>query len=208
MLLRRKSIFMTLWLSYILILLIPVTGTFILYTNMEKSMVDNANRSNLAMLEQARQVVDNNLQEIEQLGIQIATQPKLQTLWTIKDSDKYIQYEEAVRALKTIRNSSPFIEDFYIYLRDDDTVMSPNLKTDAPTFFTKLYPLPGKSLEQVRTTSNVKGTIVMLINEQQILDLLKGIQWVNNGSMFILDEKGQVIVSTSITYKLSPSLLA
>lgn len=110
--------------------------------------------------------------------------------------------------VKTIRNSSPFIEDFYIYLRDDDTVISPNLKTDAPTFFTKLYPLPGKSLEQVRTTSNVKGTIVMLINEQQILDLLKGIQWVNNGSMFILDEKGQVIVSTSITYKLSPSLLA
>ncbi|CAN7263810.1 hypothetical protein [Paenibacillus sp. LjRoot56] len=54
MLLRSKSIFMMLWLSYILILLIPVTGTFILYTNMEKNMVDNANRSNLAMLEQAR----------------------------------------------------------------------------------------------------------------------------------------------------------
>lgn len=246
MLLRRKSIFLTLWLSYILILLIPVTGTFILYTNMEKNMVDNANRSNLAMLEQARQVVDNNLQEIEQLGIQIATQPKLQTLWTIKDSEKYIQYEEAVRALKTIRNSSPFIEDFYIYLRDDDTVISPNLKTDAPTFFTKLYPFPGKSLEQVRAelltgyhyltylptstsstavpatknviasaislplgeTSNVKGTLVMLINEQQILDLLKGIQWVDNGSMFILDDRGQFIVSTSNTYKLSPSLLA
>ncbi|MDR6552080.1 helix-turn-helix domain-containing protein [Paenibacillus qinlingensis] len=245
MLLRRKSIFLTLWLSYILILLIPVTGTFILYTNMEKNMIDNANRSNLAMLEQARQVVDNNLQEIEQLGIQIATQPKLQTLWTIKDSEKYIQYEEAVRALKTIRNSSPFIEDFYIYLRDDDTVISPNLKTDAPTFFTKLYPLPGKSLDQVHDelltgyhyltylptsnttadpatksviasaislplgeTSNVKGTIVMLINEQQILHLLKGIQWVNNGSMFILDDTGQVILSTSNTYKLSPSLLA
>jgi two-component system response regulator YesN len=63
------------------------------------------------------QVVDNNLQEIEQFGIQIATQPKLQTLWTIKDSEKYIQYEEAVRALKTIRNSSPFIEDYGIFTR-------------------------------------------------------------------------------------------
>ncbi|NQX64152.1 helix-turn-helix domain-containing protein [Paenibacillus qinlingensis] len=244
MLLRRKSIFLTLWLSYILILLIPVTGTFILYTNMEKNMVDTANRSNLAMLEQARQVVDNNLQEIEQLGIQIATQPKLQTLWTIKDNEKYIQYEEAVRALKTIRNSTPFIDDFYIYLRDEDTVISPNLKTDAPTFFTKLYPLPGKTLDQVRSelltgfhyltylptsasapdlssknviasaislplgeTSNIKGTIVMLINEQKILDLLKGIQWVNNGSMFILDDTGQVILSTSNEYKLSPNLL-
>ncbi|GFZ90810.1 putative HTH-type transcriptional regulator YtdP [Paenibacillus marchantiophytorum] len=245
MLLRRKSIFLTLWLSYILILLIPVSGTFVLYTNMEKSMVDNANRSNLAMLEQARQVVDSNLQELEQLGIQIATQPKLQTLWTLKDSEKYIQYEEAVRALKTVRHGSPFVDDFYIYLRNEDTVISPNLKTDATTFFTTLYPLPGMSLDQVRSklltgyhylsywptsapspdqttknvvasaislplgeSSNVEGTLIMLINEQQILDLLKGIQWVNSGSMFILDATGQVIVSTSSQYKLSPSLLA
>ncbi|MDG0792408.1 hypothetical protein OMP38_17155 [Cohnella ginsengisoli] len=80
MLLRRKSIFWTLWLSYILILLIPVTVTFVLYSNMEKTLIDNANRANLAMLEQARQVVDSNLQEMEQFGVQIATQPKLQTL--------------------------------------------------------------------------------------------------------------------------------
>ncbi|OCT11241.1 hypothetical protein A8709_06055 [Paenibacillus pectinilyticus] len=245
MLLRRKSIFLTLWLSYILILLIPVSGTFVLYTNMEKSMVDNANRSNLAMLEQARQVVDSNLQEIEQLGIQIATQPKLQTLWTLKESEKYIQTEEAVRALKTIRNGSRFVDDFYIYLRNEDTVISPNLKTDATTFFTKLYPLPGKSLAQVRSdlltgyhyltylpttaplddpmtrnviasaislplgeSNNVEGTLIMLINEKQILDLLKGIQSVNNSSMFILDATGQVILSSNNQFKMSPELLS
>lgn len=151
MLLRRKSIFWTLWLSYILILLIPVTVTFVLYSNMEKTLIDNANRANLAMLEQARQVVDSNLQEMEQFGVQIATQPKLQTLWTIKDGEKYIQYEEAVRALKNMRNGSRFIDDFYIYLREDDTVISSNLKTDAATFFNDLYPLPGWSLERVRS---------------------------------------------------------
>ncbi|MNI04835.1 hypothetical protein D3C73_577710 [compost metagenome] len=244
MLLRRKSIFLTLWLSYILILFIPVSVTFVLYTNMEKTMVDNANRSNLAMLEQAREIIDNNLQEIEQLGIQIATQPKLQTLWTIKDSEKYIQYEEAVRALKNFRNGSRFIEDFYIHLREEDTIISPNLKTDATTFFTKLYPLPGKSLDDIRSkllsgyhyltfwpasdgtqnhsmnvitsavslplgeSSNVKGTLIMLINEQRIFDLLKQIQWVNSGSMFIVDATGQVIVSTTKQSELSTDLLS
>ncbi|MFC0210993.1 AraC family transcriptional regulator [Paenibacillus chartarius] len=245
MLLRRKSIFLTLWLSYIMILLIPVTVTFLLYINMEKAMIDYANRSNLALLEQARQVVDSNLQEMEQLGVQIATQPKLQTLWTIKDAEKYIQYEEAVRSLRNIRNGSRFIDNFYIYLRDDDTVISSNLKTDAATFFTELYPLPGRSLDQVRSeilsgyhyqdfwaapqgtqdrsTTNViasaftlplgevnngKGTLIMLINEQQILNLLKQIQWVNNGTMLILDSKGQVIVSTGVRHELPAGLLA
>lgn len=245
MLLRRKGIFLTLWLSYILILLLPITVTFVLYTNMEKTLIDNANRSNLAMLEQARQVVDSNLQEMEQLGVQIATQPKLQTLWTIKDSEKYIQYEEAIRSLRNIRNGSRFIDNFYIYLRDDDTVISTNLKTDTATFFTDLYPLPGRSLDQVRSeilsgyhyldfwaapqgtqdypTTNViasaftlplgevnngKGTLIMLINEQQILDLLKRIQWMNNGTMLILDSKGQVIVSTGARHDLPAGLLA
>ncbi|MGG1554704.1 helix-turn-helix domain-containing protein [Paenibacillus ferrarius] len=244
MLLRRKSIFLTLWLSYILILLIPVTVTFVLYINMEKTMVDNANRSNLAMLEQARQIVDTNLQEMEQLGVQIATQPKLQTLWTMKDSEKYIQYEETIRALRNIRNGSRFIDQFYIYLRDDDTVISSTLKTDASTFFTDLYPLPGRNLDQVRSEilsgyhyldyfsapqgnqdhtanviasaftlplgegSNGKGTLIMLINEQQIFDLLKQIQWVNNGTMLILDSKGQVMVSTTGRNELPAGLLS
>ncbi|SFA77135.1 Two-component response regulator, YesN/AraC family, consists of REC and AraC-type DNA-binding domains [Cohnella sp. OV330] len=244
MLLRRKSIFLTLWLSYILILLIPVTVTFVLYTNMEKTLIDNANRANLAMLEQARQVVDSNLQEMEQLGVQIAMQPKLQTLWTVRDGEKYIQYEEAVRSLRNIRNGSRFIDDLYIYLRDDDTVISSRLKTDATTFFTELYPLPGRSLDQVRSEiltgyhyldfwpapqaeqnhaanviasafslplgegSNGKGTLIMLIDEQQIFDLLKQIQWVNKGTMLILDSKGQVIVSTAGRHELPAGLSA
>jgi len=241
-LLRRKSVFLTLWLSYILILLIPVTVTFVLYTNMEKTLIENANRANLAMLEQARQVVDSNLQEMEQLGVQIAMQPKLQTLWSIRDGEKYIQYEEAVRALKNIRNGSRFIDDFYIYLRDDDTVISSRLKTDAATFFTNLYPLPGWSLERIRSEilsgyhymdfwaapqgqqdhaanviasaftlplgegSNGRGTLIMLINEQQIFNLLKQIQWVNEGTMLILDSKGQVIVSTAGRHALPAGL--
>ncbi|CAI6079487.1 helix-turn-helix domain-containing protein [Cohnella sp. JJ-181] len=244
MLLRRKSIFLTLWLSYILVLLIPVTVTFVLYTNMEKTLIDNANRANLAMLEQARQVVDSNLQEMEQLGVQIAMQPKLQTLWTVRDGEKYIQYEEAVRSLRNIRNGSRFIDDLYIYLREDDTVISSRLKTDAVTFFTELYPLPGRSLDQVRAEilsgyhymdfwpvpqgvqdqaanviasaftlplgegSNGKGTLIMLIDEQQIFNLLKQIQWVNEGTMLILDSKGQVIVSTAGGHALPAGLSA
>lgn len=240
---RRKSVFLTLWFSYIAILIIPVSVSFALYTSMEKTMVENASRSNLAMLEQVRQIVDNHLQEIEQIAVQIATHPKLQTLWTIRDSEKYIQYEEAVRALMNIGKGSGFVDSFFIHMRDEDIILTSRVKTDAETYFTKLYPYADKTLEQVRSdllsgyhfktywpvtamldgstrrnviqsavslplgeAENVWGTLIMTIGEEQIYNLLKQIEWVNSGSMYILDDTGQVIMSTSGSYDLSDRL--
>ncbi|WP_158289592.1 helix-turn-helix domain-containing protein [Paenibacillus flagellatus] len=243
MLRRRKSVFLTLWLSYIVILIIPVTVSAMLYASMEKTMVANASRSNLAMLEQVRQIVDNHLQEIDQMAVQIATHPKLQTLWTIEESEKYVQYEEAVRALRNIRSGTGFIDDFYIHLRKQDTILTPTMKTDTETFFTQLYPFDDKSLDEVRSEllsgyhfktfwpvtgvkenavvknviltavslplgekENVWGTLVMMIQDQQIYDLLKQIEWANSGAMYILDDTGQVVLSTANRYDLPEGL--
>ncbi|TNJ65224.1 AraC family transcriptional regulator [Paenibacillus hemerocallicola] len=240
---RRKSVFLTLWLSYILILIIPVTVSAILYTNMENTMVQNASRSNLAMLEQVRQIVDNHLQEIDQMTVQIATHPKLQTLWTIEESEKYIQYDEAVKALKNIRSGTGFVNDFYIHLRKQDVILSPTLKTDTDTFFTQLYPYESKSLEQIRSellsgyhfktfwpvtgikdnsnskkviqtavslplgeNENVWGTLVMNIEDQQIFNLLKQIEWAGSGQMYIIDDNGRVILSTTGGFDLPGGL--
>ncbi|MEF3302351.1 helix-turn-helix domain-containing protein [Paenibacillus sp. GYB003] len=241
---RRKSVFLTLLFSYLVILMIPVTVSAVMYTNMENAMVQNASRSNLAMLEQVRQITDNHLQEIDQMIVQIATHPKLQTLWTIPENEKYIQYEEAVKSLRNIRSGAGFVSDFYIHLRQGDIILSPSLKTDTDTFFTQLYPYADKSLEQVREQllsgyhfktfwpvtgikenatnknviqtavslplgekENVWGTLVMSIEDQQIFDLLKQIEWANSGSMFIIDDKGQVLLSSSGNYDLPKGLL-
>lgn len=241
---RRKSVFLTLWLSYLLILVIPVSISAVLYTNMERTLVRNASRSNLAMLEQVRQIVDNHLQEIDQMSVQIATHPKLQTLWTISESQKYIQFDEAVKALRNIRSGTGFVNDFYIHLRDGDIILTPSLKTDADTFFTQLFPYVDKSVPEVREqllsgyhfktflpvtgikdnatvknviqcavslplgeNNNVWGTLVMNIEDQQIFNLLKQIEWVNSGSMYIIDDRGQVLLSTTGQYELSAGLL-
>ncbi|GAA3410274.1 helix-turn-helix domain-containing protein [Paenibacillus hodogayensis] len=241
---RRKSVFLTLLLSYILILIIPVTISAVLYTNMENNLVQNASRSNLAMLEQVRQIVDNHLQEIDQMSVQIATHPKLQTLWTIPESEKYVQYEEAVKALRNIRSGTGFINDFYIHLRKGDVILTPSLKTEGDLYFSQLSPYVDKSPEQAREQlltgyhfktfwpvtgirdnstvrnviqcavslplgekENVWGTLVMSIEDQQIFNLLKQIEWANSGSMFIIDDHGQVLLSTTGRYVLPEGLL-
>ncbi|WP_409342400.1 helix-turn-helix domain-containing protein [Paenibacillus sp. MBLB4367] len=240
---RKKSVFLTLWLSYIVILIIPVVISAVLYTGMENAMVGNANRSNIAMLEQVRQVVDSRMEEIDQLTVQIATHPKLQTLWNISEGEKYVQYAEAVKALKNVQSGSGFIEDFYIHLAEPDIILTPNLKTDTTTYYTKLFQYPEKGIDQLRKdlfssyhfksfwpvttildgpfstrallcavslpfgeSDNVRATLVVLVDEQQIFDLLKQIEWVNSGSMYILDNAGHVMVSTAERNELPAGL--
>lgn len=148
---NRKSVFLTLWLSYIVILIIPVTFSVVLYTRMETRMIGSASRSNLAMLEQVRQVADNHLMDIDQLIVQIATHPKLQTMWTIEESGKYIQYQEAVQALKNIRSGTGFVDDFFIHLREQDVILTPSMKTDTNLYFNELYMFPGMSMSRIRS---------------------------------------------------------
>ncbi|WP_309119590.1 AraC family transcriptional regulator [Paenibacillus sp.] len=232
---RRKNVFWTLWLSYLLILLIPVTISVFLYSNIKSTMVENANRSNLAMLEQVRQVVDGQMQDIDRLTIQIASHPKLQALWNLNDGERYLEYSEAVAALKTLRFGTGLIGEFYIHYRNRDMILSPTLKTDTQTYFDKISPYGGYTAEEVKeklltgyhfktfwpsesavsstmsqrnviataTTlplgeiNNVRATLVMLIEEQHIFALLKQIEWANSASMYIVDESGRVILSTT-----------
>ncbi|WP_372661091.1 helix-turn-helix domain-containing protein [Cohnella sp.] len=242
---RRKNVFLKLWLSYLLILAVPVVISAYLYKNMEDVLVDNANRSNMAMLEQVKGVVENHLKEIDHLSIQVATHPKLQALWNINDSHRYLEFNEAVKILKNFHLGSSFISHFFIHLQGQDIILSPELKTDTTMYLTKLASYQNASEEDIRRSvlsgyhfrtfwpsaavvtesvteymitsavtlplgekDNVRATLVMQINEQQIFDLLKQVNWANNASMFIMDGTGQTILSISEDgMQLDPSAL-
>lgn len=61
---NRVSVFVTLLMSYLVVLLIPVIVFGGLYARIEKIMIENANNSNMALIEQAKQVVDGRLDEM------------------------------------------------------------------------------------------------------------------------------------------------
>ncbi|MFD0961070.1 helix-turn-helix domain-containing protein [Paenibacillus chungangensis] len=147
---QRKTVFLTLWLSYLLILAIPVAVSAYLYHNMKDALVDNANRSNMAMLEQVREVVENHLTDLEQLSMQVASHPKLQTLWNMNDGQRYIDYWEAMKVLNNMQLGSKFIHNFFLYLHDQDILLSQNMKTDTTTYFSDIVPYKDKTVDEVK----------------------------------------------------------
>lgn len=150
---NRISVFVTLLLSYIVVLLIPVIVFGGLYTQIEKIMVENANNSNMALIEQAKQVVDSRLDEMHLISRTITSHPKLDSLLKSdmpQNGSEQYQFFSFMQEMQRYRNSSSFITDFYIYLQKSDTILGPSLKTNSSVMFADIYGYENVTYEQFK----------------------------------------------------------
>lgn len=126
------------------LLLLPVILWFALYANIEHIMKSNAEHSNLAMLEQLRLNMDSKFNEVQQLSRHIILNPKLGYLLEKDNKDlsqqfHFVQFtNDYLKAYPSVISNS-FIYDFYIFLDRSDSVMKPNLVTDARSFYDHYY---------------------------------------------------------------------
>ncbi|WP_165763844.1 AraC family transcriptional regulator [Halalkalibacter urbisdiaboli] len=91
-------------------------------------MIENANRSNTAMLEQVKQVVDNRLKEVEQFSIQVSKNQKLIKLLNDEETENY-NYVSLIHELANYQTVSTIINDYYVYFSESNTILSPTMKT-------------------------------------------------------------------------------
>ncbi|AEI42486.1 AraC family transcriptional regulator [Paenibacillus mucilaginosus] len=148
---NRKSVFLTLLSSYLLIFLLPVTIGVVLYSKVEGMMVEHAERANTALLDQLRQTLDVRLREVEHASQRITLNPKLQGLLNSDGSeapeDAYKMVEFMKDHLAQDRGRGTLISDAYLYFGRSDTILSSTARTDSRTFFDRIYPVEGMSYE-------------------------------------------------------------
>lgn len=144
--------FLILLSSYFLVLLLPLLIGSLLYMRVQAVMVENASRANLGLLEQVKQAVEKELEEIDRLTVQISVHPKLS--WLLGASNEEMQYEpfqviDFTRELRNYRNISSLNSDFYIYLEQQNVVITSTGKTDANNFFQNLRAYEQMSVDDV-----------------------------------------------------------
>ncbi|MFD0677256.1 MULTISPECIES: helix-turn-helix domain-containing protein [unclassified Paenibacillus] len=254
--LNSRSVFISMLISNIVILLLPLLIGFVLYTKVEQIMIANASRSNLAMLEQLRLTMDNHFKEVHQLAQQVVFNPKIDLMLNNESSEDRYNEIEFIRYLKTYQKiDSGFIKDYYVYFQGSDTILSPSIRTDSRTFYERYYKYENMGYEQwmkellgsyhntqylptamlqrdggmgmmnnqdrmpinvityvqslpVREVSDIRGSLVILLDEQQIKDRLKQIEETNHSSLYIVNDKQKVILSTSNEYTLTDDFYA
>ncbi|MEC0201661.1 helix-turn-helix domain-containing protein [Paenibacillus lautus] len=244
---KRKSsrgrVLKTMIVSYMFILLLPMTVGLFLYERVENVMENNAERSNSAMLEQLRLSMDSKLKEVDILAKQIMFNPKLAYLLNLDRHDQGESYRQ-VEFVRDYLNRyqtfvSGFVKDFYVHLQAGDVILKPGMRTDARAFYDKYYRfenmgfetwkqsmlgryhnmsfLPSDVLLQnpnqgngnpadvityaqslpVHDVSVIRGTLVIMIDGQQVQEMFRQIESANDSEIYIVDGEHRVIASSS-----------
>ncbi|WP_240416009.1 helix-turn-helix domain-containing protein [Paenibacillus periandrae] len=123
----RNSIIFTQILSYILILLIPIIFTGIVYFVTVRTIEQETNRANLAMLKLVQLNMDNILKDAERLSFDIAFNPDIQLLATSQETNwnnKQYEVSQIVKDFKRMNITNGYIDNFYVYFKNLDAVIS------------------------------------------------------------------------------------
>ncbi|MHA6483127.1 helix-turn-helix domain-containing protein [Paenibacillus sp. strain BS8-2] len=150
----RRSVFLKLLMSFLVILMIPFVIGSLLYGRMEQALIGKAYDSNQKMLEQTRLTVDSRMNEVDQLTAQIAFDPMLQMFLYEESNRSSINdytYVELIRNLKRYRTLSPFIYDYYVYFKHSDRIVTTTIRTDSDTFYRDMTQYQNRSIDEIKS---------------------------------------------------------
>ena len=140
MLFKNNSIFISWLLSHILILFVPIFFGVAVYISAEKTVEDEINNSNQAMLEQNQQTLDEALQDITRIIQQIETNKRFKQMMIMPPDEANDSYYsdivlQAFDDFKNYRVLSGYINDYFIYMKNIDKVLTESSLLDPYIFY-------------------------------------------------------------------------
>lgn len=171
--LHRKSVFVTLLVSYCLLLFLSLAAGGLVYRIMERSLTANVNKANFGMLEQVQQTVDGRLREIERMMLQLSMNTDVQWLLHNAESEHGVAQIRAISLMKNMNaqlSVSDFLDFAFISFRDRDMIVTPTAQTGHDLYF--------KRIQQFRIAGNMR----QFLAESRHKAFLPSLQVTENGS--------------------------
>lgn len=116
--------------SYSIVLLLPLVLCMIGYQISFNIVEEGIKDTNLAMINQGRDIIDNELLAINSIVMQISTNSKVNSLTETSNRAKFGFYQDVRESIKllsnlTLHSTVSVIDRIYIYLRDTDYIITP-----------------------------------------------------------------------------------
>ena len=135
----RYSVLKSFFLSYLLILMVPIFFGAAIYLQAEKIIEDEINNSNTVMLEQSRQALDVALEDMNRLISQITINKRFRALIGIEKRDltnvDYYNVFQSVSDYQYYKVFTSYMEDYVLYLNKIDKVLSGQGLLDPNIYF-------------------------------------------------------------------------
>ncbi|MGE5549733.1 MAG: AraC family transcriptional regulator [Bacteroidota bacterium] len=134
---RQGSIFRIFLVSYLAILIIPLILGGICYFKAFGVVAEESAKYNRAMLGQARQAIDTQIEALKQLSVDIARDPLVQALMYETNPREPKLIYQMVSVTQKISNDeglNPFLDSIYIYFKKSRMILTHSGKY-TPEFF-------------------------------------------------------------------------
>lgn len=138
---RFKNLFVIIFVSYIIVLIVPLVMTLAVYLQSENVLQEKIIDSNFAVLRQIQSTVDDRLDEIDHLSSQILINPQTVSLMytsSILNANKRMTVFNLLKDFSSYKNITPFIDDFFVYFHNIDYMIT-STSSCTPQFYYKSF---------------------------------------------------------------------
>jgi hypothetical protein len=120
---KKRSVFLSWLVSYLIILIVPVLFSITVYNESEKIIHNEINRANAAILKQVQQSIDSRMSSIESMAMDLALNNRIKAVLYPKSIDTFYRYQLIEIISKELRYNNianDFIDTSYIYLKNSN----------------------------------------------------------------------------------------
>jgi two-component system response regulator YesN len=138
---KPRRVFLTFLLSYILILLIPLGIGSVVYVRAGKVIAEGVSSSELAILKEIRQSLDRGLAEIRRMCWQISLNSRIQGFFEVRtplNPGNRLELYYLVKELRAYGSENFLLDDFYLYFRNSDRIVTPSASYEPDLFLITL----------------------------------------------------------------------
>ena len=160
-------------LSYAIVLTVTVAIFFIIYTRIEGIVSGELSNSNVSLLRQVQQSMDNQISDVQTLSSEIALNKQVEGILEVNgqlsENNEYTIFE-IVKNLSIYKAVNGFTENFFVYLRNSDTVLSPTTSCRQDIFLQTLeknYGIDQEQWEKIIASKSPNYMPLYIKNNQQ-----------------------------------------
>lgn len=126
---RKQKLFKRFLISYIAIMLVPLMISVLVYGKVVSTMQEDAQKGNLAMLQQTRDIMDRQLAEVDAVLMQLVSNGRIDRISSSYEITKEgVAYDvlEIAKQLSTYCSTNNFISKIIVFFHRSNSIVSPD----------------------------------------------------------------------------------
>lgn len=163
---RRRSVFVLLFVSYLVILIVSMIWSYAFFLQSDAEIREQSRLTRELLIKQQTSKLDSSLAGASRISDKLVFNEKIGL--AAGQGEEFYSLEELQKILIDIGPADGVILDYYLYLRNNDMVVTPTLQISANKLYQMIYSYTGQSFAQWRDSVWAEYRFAEFLPEQEM----------------------------------------